>query len=245
MRSKAKGADVSTEAERSVNVEARTASGGVAIDSQPASAWGELPGGAIPKAPVGGIRFSRRAMLLVVLVLAGGAGAWYWASRPDDAVVVGTTPVGTSSGWAGAAAPGVVRIRTMDVLAGIPGASTPERSEGPVTWTSHFALAGGESGVLTMRSDPADLNYASITLPTPAPNDDASTERVRVTARRFLRNVAPDYDGSGGWLTRAITTVAEHPEQTQSSKTDRATFTVRAFGSGKRARFMVEMRLNR
>jgi hypothetical protein len=185
MRSNVKRADVSTEAARSVNVEAPTASGGVAVDPQTARARGGLPGGAIAKPPVGGIRFSRRAMLLIVLVLAGGAGVWYWASRPDDVEVVGTTPVGTSSGWAGAAAPGVVRIRTMDVLAGIPDASTPERSEGPVTWSSYFTLAGGEAGVLTMRSDPADLNYASITLPIPAPNDDASADRIRVTARRY------------------------------------------------------------
>jgi hypothetical protein len=245
MRTEVKVADVSIAPERLVDVEAPGASAGIAAGARAAGAWDSVSAGAAAKAPAGGIRFSGRAMLLVAVVLAGGLAAWYWANRQDEVVVVGTAPAGTGAGWAGAAAPGVVRIRLMDVLAGIPAASTPERTEWPVTWTSHFTLAGAEAGVLTMRSDPADLNYASIALPLPAPNDDASADRVRVTARRFLRNVSPEYEGGGGWLTRAITTVAEHPEQTQTTKTERATFTVRALRSGKGAGFLVEMRLNR
>ena len=189
------------------------------------------------------VRHRRRWVAGAVLAAAAGLAIWYWASRPADVVVVGA-PAGTGSDWAGAAAPGVVRIRVADVLAGIPGASAPERTEGPVTWTSHLTLTGGESGVLTMRSDPADLNYASITLPL-GTGDEASAERTAATARRFLRNVAPDYDGIALWLGSAIKAAAEHPEQTPTTKNDRATFTVRVIRSGRERNFRVEMRVNR
>src|SRR6476646_1821101 len=186
----------------------------------------------------------RRWVAAAVLAIVAGLAIWYWASRPADVVVVGA-PAGTGSDWAGAAAPGVVRVRVADVLAGIPGPSAPERTEGPVTWTWHFTLAGGEAGVLSMRSDPADLNYESITLPLAA-GDEASVDRTAAVARRFLRNVAPDYDGIGLWLGSAIKTATEHPEQPPpTTKNDRATFTVRAFRSGKGLSFRVEMRVNR
>lgn len=271
MRWQVKGADASTGAERLINVEApdegqalALANGqglvvaavqrltSEAIAAGPGSVGArEGPSGATGSAVTkhqqspGAIRFSRRAIWVVGLVLAGGLGAWYWASRPDDVVVVGSSADPAAAAAPAAGAPAIIRIRVLDVLSGIPGASTPERSEWPVTWTSHFTLAGGEAGVLSMQIDPADLNFASITLPMPPSNDDASAERVGATAKRFLRNVAPDYDGAGWWLSRAIKTVAEHPEQTQSTKTERATFTVRAFQSGKTRKLQVQMRLNR
>lgn len=204
----------------------------------------ELAGGeGEPSLGVDRVRHRRRWVAAAVLAVVAGLAIWYWATRPGDVAVVGA-PAGTGSDWAGAAAPGVVRTRVADVLAGIPGASAPERTEGPVTWTSHFTLAGGEAGVLTMRSDPADLNYASITLPL-GTGDEASAERTAATARRFLRNVAPDYDGIGLWLGSAIKTAGEHPEQTPTTRNDRATFTVRAIHSGREPNFCVEMRVNR
>src|SRR5690349_20515464 len=95
------------------------------------------------------IRHRRRWIAGASLAVIAGLAIWYWAGRPAGVVVVGAR-AGTGSDWAGAAAPGVVRIRVADVLAGMPGPSAPERTEGPVTWTSHFTLAGGEAGVLTM-----------------------------------------------------------------------------------------------
>jgi len=134
----------------------------------------------------------------------------------------------------------------MDVMAGIPGASVPERGtddDGKVMWTSRFHLAGGEACSVKMKIDPADLIFASLTV-TSRPGDSLSARRAALIAKDFLRNVAPEFDGDS-WFDSAMATLARHPDQTPSSQTDRATFSLQSVDRASLDTVTVDFKLNR
>src|SRR5580765_4953411 len=105
---------------------------------------------------------SRRTKLViggVLLVVAAGV-FWFYLSGP-------ATETRTTAADTEAPAPSAhLGRRLADVLDGMPKPSTPQRSLGGLaTWTSTFELSASERATITMRTDPAELDYASLEIP--------------------------------------------------------------------------------
>ncbi|HEX4794731.1 MAG TPA: hypothetical protein VH370_13105 [Humisphaera sp.] len=159
---------------------------------------------------------SRNNLVIGGILLIAAGLVWFFFSRP-------TAETRTTAADAEAPAPSAHLGRKLaDVLEGIPKPTTPERSLGGLaTWTSTFDLSASEHAVITMRTDPAELDYASLEIP--FHTDDAlMNARPKRIAKQFLHNIAPDFDG-GAWFDEGITKIEARTEQTRTTQSARAT----------------------
>jgi len=159
----------------------------------------------------------RKNFLIGGILLAAAAGVlWFYFSGP-------TTETRTTAADTEAPAPSAhLGRRLVDVLEDIPKPSTPQRSVGGLaTWTITCELGPTEHGLITLRTDPAELDYASLEIPLHT-DDNVMHARAKRIAKQFLHNIAPDFDG-GAWFDEGIAQMEVRAEQTRMKRTGRAT----------------------